>query len=135
MPYITIKELCIMPTPQDLFEAGDAFAELVNLVGAIYEDGKVTLVEDATVVLSRAPALLSSLSLAWEGRTNIKLADLADPTTRDELIRRVRERVVLPPGMALTEEMVESGVTAVINFGAVVAMLKKQSGPAPEPSE
>jgi len=124
-----------MPTPQDLFEAGDAFAELVNLVGAIYEDGKVTLVEDATVVLSRAPALLSSLSLAWEGRTNIKLADLADPTTRDELIRRVRERVVLPPGMALTEEMVESGVTAVINFGAVVAMLKKQSGPAPEPSE
>ena len=124
-----------MPTPQDLFEAGDAFAELVNLVGAIYEDGKVTLVEDATVVLSRAPALLSSLSLAWEGHTNIKLADLADPTQRDELIRRVRERVVLPPGMALTEEMVESGVTAVINFGAVVAMLKKQSGPAPEPSE
>lgn len=113
---------------QDMLEALEFGAKVINLGGKILEDGKITI-GDITSNFGDIIALPGFASRAWAGRENIRIADLKDAADRAYVLARFKEYIDLPKSSELAEDAIEEGanaILAVIGFAHKIAALRAQ---------
>ena len=107
----------------DLREMADFAIAIGNFLGVVFEDGKLSI-SDLGSLISAAPGLVTTASAAFEGKENIKIADIVkDKAVRDELNQYLKDGFDLPNDVA--EAKLEGFFEAVFAIIAFVGVLKQ----------
>lgn len=114
-----------MTGKQDLFEVVDFVTAVMNFLGSILEDGKVTWTE-LLGHIGEILALPGLATQAWEGKETITWSQISDQGDRDELIAYFRSKLTLPGSESLTEEKIEEGFDAAMGVIRFIFVLGKK---------